>query len=370
MPYRPKDIYKGRRKYRVGLAIGLSVLGVLLLGSIGLFYFLQQFIVYDQSGVTLELPSQRTEETSAAQATPEPTFEPVTVQIIYENTDFSQIDLGGWDTLTETRTRLVPFADATDSAKLAAAVSDAETSGLTGLVLELKTTEGQLAWSSESELAVNYGTAGSTDYTETITALHEAGLTAGAQICCCADELMATRNWTVALCGADGTVYRDEEDICWLDPYNRSVRTYLQELVGELAAMGFDEVILTGLYHPVSEAGFQYSVAVQTDPDPVTAICQLGRRLVNAAGDTGCAVSVMLDRDSLLEGTGSATGQDVSTFWRLFARLYCPCTEGDANTVRSTALQTMNGGNADIRFVPVLSSASEGTASYCIDAKS
>ena len=61
MAYRPKDIYRGRRKFRVPLMIGLFILAFLLIGTVGLFYFLQQFLVYDQTGVSLQLPFMASE---------------------------------------------------------------------------------------------------------------------------------------------------------------------------------------------------------------------------------------------------------------------------------------------------------------------
>ena len=74
MPYRPRDIYRGRRKYRVPLTIGLFVLAFLIVSAVALFYILQQFLVYDQTGVRLQLPfmAQETveEELPAAEITP------------------------------------------------------------------------------------------------------------------------------------------------------------------------------------------------------------------------------------------------------------------------------------------------------------
>ena len=61
MPYRPKDIYRGRRKFHVPLTILLFVLAGLFIGAVVMFYALQQYIVYDQSGVTLQLPFMQTE---------------------------------------------------------------------------------------------------------------------------------------------------------------------------------------------------------------------------------------------------------------------------------------------------------------------
>ena len=366
MSYRPRDIYKGRRKFRVPLTIILFVLAALIVGSVVMFYTLQQFIVYDQTGVTLQLPFMAAEAPAEEEAVAVPTFEPVQVQVIYTDPDFSQIDLGGWEELTAETLRFIDFDTATDPVMLAAAITAAANEDYTGAVLELKTPAGQLAWSSASETALAFGTSGYMDYSETVQTMHDEGLRAVAQISCCADGLLATRNWTVTLQTISGTSYRDETGVAWLDPYNRTVRSYIQDLMEELAAMGFDEIILADLYHPLSDISFTYSVTLQTAPNPVTAVCQMGRRLVEAMDGTGTAVSALLDESSLREGLGASTGQDIETFWRLFARLYCPAELGSAADNKVLAMETMTQGDGDARFVPVVPGAPEDFSSYCL----
>lgn len=393
MPYRPKDIYRGRRKYRVPLAIALFLLAFLLIGAVVLFYVLQQFLVYDQTGVSLVLPFMEGYGTEEVAATPEPTFEPVEVTVVYEDPDFSQVDLGGWQELSPTRARFVAFSDAADEMRLNTVLANLSDS-YTGVVLELKGRSGQLAWASQSATAVGYGTAGTMDYTEIIESLHERGLTAAAQISCLADELMATRNWLIALQTLEGQPYQDDSGVWWLDPYNRTVRDYIEELMGELAEMGFDEIILADLYHPVldsywtddsqedteagedgsaaetqasSGTGFRYTVTIQTAPNPVNAICQMGRRLAENLGETGAAVSALVDYSSLVNGRGERTGQDIGIFWRLFARLYCRCESWDAAGVLEEASASLNAGSASVRFAPVCDYESpEGFDSYVI----
>ena len=390
MPYRPKDIYRGRRKYRVPLTIALFLLALLVVGAVAMFYILQQFLVYDQTGVRLELPFMQQGEASEepAEAAPTPAFVPVDVQIIYEDPDFSEVDLGGWETLSPTRAKFVPFSDATSEQRLSAAIA-AVGEEYDGVVLELKGRSGQLAWPSASEMAVNYGASGSMDYTETVAQLHERGLTAGVQISCLADKLLVERNWPAALRNKAGEPYRDGSGTGWLDPYNRSVRAYLSELMAELAAMGFDEILLADLYHPVSDnaelgengellsTGFLYSTTLRTPENPVNAICQMARRLVEelpeeievgASGEMRAApvVSAVIDEASLLSGNAVRTGQDIGVFWRIFARLYCPCENWNAMTDLENAAETLNGGDIGARFVPVCEYFPEDLQSWLI----
>ena len=367
MPYRPKDIYRGRRKFRVPLNIFLFAAVFLLAGAIAAFYILQQYIVYDATGVHLEFSGGQEEPVPEDSApTPEPTFSPVPVEIIWEDPDFTDIDLGGWEDLQSVQARFIPMRDVVNGQALTAAVTDiAGGDFYSGAVLEMKDSSGQLAWPSASSTAVAYGTGGATDVTAVIDALHEAGKTAAAQISCFADKLLTTRNWTVAL-QSGGAPYTDANGVCWVDPYNRTVRTYLCELAAELAAMGFDEIILADLYHPVSEEGFTYSVTLRTPANPVVAVCQAGKRIVQALDGTGTAVSARLDGTSLRLGLGDQTGQDIDIFWRLFARLYCPSSPDILASDMELALDRMKSGGADTRFVPIIGLIPETCESYVI----
>ena len=372
MPYRPKDIYRGRRKFRVPLSILLFVLTFLLVGSVGMFFFLQQYMVYDADGATLQLPfGQEEEEQSQEQApdlpTPEPTFEPVSVQVVWENPDFEDVDMGTWDQLKPTQALFIPMASVRSTEALASAVSAAQSGGFSGAVLEMKNRTGQLAWPSNAETALAYLTAGSTDVTATIEALHQAGKTVAAQISCFTDSLLLQHNWSFALRYADGSVCQNEDGSYWLDPYNQTVRTYLTDLALELAAMGFDEVILADLIHPVSEQGFSYAEEPVTGTDPVVAVCQMGRRIAEALKDSDTALSVRISGDSLRNSQSAQTGQDIGIFWRIFARLYCPTYGEILSSDKELAVEKMNGGDADTRFVPIMSAIpEEGTRSYLI----
>ena len=366
MPYRPKDIYRGRRKFRVPLNILLFVLAFLILGSVTMFYVLQRYMVYDASGATLRLPFGQEEAAGPGVSTPEPTFEPVQVQVIWEDPDFEEIDLGGREELEPTVGWFVPERSVVSQAELASAVATVRDGNYTTAVLEMKDRSGQLAWPSTCATALECSTFGSTDVTWAIQELHDAGKTVTAQISCFCDSLLVQRNWSTALQKGTGGLYVDENDYMWVDPYNNTVRTYITDLCRELAALGFDEIVLADLYHPISDSGFTYTVVLQTEADPVIAVCQAGRRVAEALDGSGTAVSARLDTNSLRQGLAAQTGQDVTVFWRLFARLYCPTTIDMVSSDRETASASMEEGSADARFVPVTGYVPEGCPSYVL----
>ncbi len=370
MPYRPKDIYRGRRKFRVPLNIFLFVLAFLLVGGVTMFYVLQRYMVYGADGATLQLPSFGSQEqTSELEGIPpEPTFEPVQVQVIWEDPDFEDMDLGGWEDLEPIQGMFYSLNTVTSAEDLAAAVSSMTSGSYTTAVFEMKSASGQLAWPSDNATARDYATSGPTDMTETIQALHEAGKTVAAQISCFSDNLMVQRNWTCALQYSTGGLYQDSNGNFWVDPYNHTIRSYLTDLARELAAMGFDEIILADLIHPVAEQGFGYSVVLQTEPDPVVAVCQMGRRIVDALQGTGVAVSARISTNSMRNGLSEQTGQDIGIFWRLFARLYCPTTIDMVATDRDMAAGFMeeDAGSTDVRFVPITGYTPEDSPSYIL----
>ena len=368
MPYRPKDIYRGRRKFRVPLNIFLFVLAALIFGGVAMFYILQQYMVYDADGATLQLPFGQEKEASVGDEllfTPEPTFEPLQVQVIWENPDFEDVDLGTWDDLSPMKGWFISANTLQNAGDLEEAITIVQAGGFDTAVLEMKSRSGQLVWQSASPTAVAYGTYGSTDVSAAIETLHGSGVRVAAQISCLADALMAQRNWTCAL-QTGGSVYRDGDGIYWLDPYNRTVRTYLIELASELATMGFDEIILADLYHPISDESFTYTVTLQAPADPIVAVCQAGRRVAEALEGSGVAVSARLNTASLREGLSARSGQDLDIFWRLFARLYCPTSADMLVSDAELAAADMNGGDENVRFVPVVGVAPEASESYLI----
>ncbi len=371
MPYRPKDIYRGRRKFRVPLTILLFVLVFIVVGSVAMFFLLQQYMVYDADGATLQLPFGREDEAApdGTGATPKPTFEPVQVQVIREDPDFEDLDMGTWDDLSSVQGLFIPFDTVIDPTAMASSLSAVQSGGFNMAVLEMKNAGGRLAWPSAAETALAYRTSGTMDVTTAITTLHDAGMTVAAQISCFADSLLLQHNWSFALRDTSDNVVAAPNGSYWLDPYNQTVRIYLTDLAQELAAMGFDEIILADLYHPVSdvENGFNYSEQLATAPDPVVAVCQMGRRIVNALADTDTVVSARISADSLRAGQGARTGQDLDIFWRMFARLYCPTEYEILASDKELAVDKMNGGDADARFVPIMGLIPEdGTKSYVI----
>ena len=90
----------------------------------------------------------------------------------------------------------------------------------------------------------------------------------------------------------------------------------------------------------------------------------MGRRIAESVKDRGVPVSALISGNSLRNGLSAQTGQDISVFWKLFARLYCPTDAWTAASDLELAAESMNGGDAGVRFVPVSELIPEGMKSY------
>ena len=58
---RPRTVYRGKRKYSWIITLAVTLLVVVILLAVWLFYHLQRYIVYDKDGLRLDLSAQREE---------------------------------------------------------------------------------------------------------------------------------------------------------------------------------------------------------------------------------------------------------------------------------------------------------------------
>ena len=68
MARRERELYRGRRRRLNVIGLVLSALAVLAIVAVVLFYSFQKYIVYDQDGISLELPLLATPERSTSPA--------------------------------------------------------------------------------------------------------------------------------------------------------------------------------------------------------------------------------------------------------------------------------------------------------------
>ena len=365
------DFYRGRRQRRNYWLIPF----ILLLGFITLlvvlFYGMQKYATITDEGVKVVFSGSDTEKEPVVQtiAAEEKTYETVVPEIVFEAPDYSRIEATAGKRVKPLRAIYLNAGQISlDSLQEAAAkLVDGN-----ALMLEMKPRSGQLLWNSKASLAVSYGLSADNDFSNSLPDLiptlkeREDGkeVYMVAQISCFIDDLLATRSAQYALRTEAGLNYTDDYGT-WLDPYNSELRNYIVDLVRELYEIGFDEVVLADVMHPVVEAvqntegeyekaNFVYSREMSTEPDPVTAICGFAVYVANELKDRSGLLSIYTDSPQSLVRNNEASGQNAVLFMKIYDRVFY---RTDRYTYTYN-LQDMEGsvpfGNIHDRFVPVV----------------
>ncbi len=254
---RNPEFYQGRRQKRNYWLIPFILLLGLITLLIVLFYGMQKYAIISDEGVTVVLPGMEI-NTDAGNDTEEAedlVFDTVYPEIIFEAPDYSRIVATAGKKVRPLRAVYLQASELSTERLQAAAANLVDGNAL---MLEMKPRSGQLVWNSKAGLAVSYGLSTDTDFSNSLPALiptlklREDGKSVYlvAQISCFIDDLLAARSNQFALRTEYGLNYADENGT-WLDPYNSDVRNYIIDLARELYDMGFDEVVLADVMHPV-----------------------------------------------------------------------------------------------------------------------
>ncbi len=119
------------------------------------------------------------------------------------------------------------------------------------LVLTMKNREGELAWDTQQGLAVSLGLgAGEEEVNRLLEQWNQGEVYTVAWVCCFRDNTLPYHRNSMAL-RADYGNWRDELGLRWLNPASQEAQSYLVQLCGELAALGFDEIVLECPAFPV-----------------------------------------------------------------------------------------------------------------------
>ena len=368
---RKSEFYKGSRKKRnyalVPFAVALAVLALVVVG----FYGMQKYAVVTKDGVSVELPilSNGSADSTGLDGGKK-TFPAVDTEIVFDPPDYSKVKPAKLKNVEPLRAIFVPAENITEE-KLAEYAERLKTGN--ALVLEMKPRSGLLMFNSQSQAALGYGMSASPEVSDRIQAninkLKESGTYLVAQISCCIDNAYASRSMNVALKTPFGSVYTDDAGL-WLDPYSIDVRNYVVELTRELYAMGFDEVVLADVVHPVIERekpedapkdpsgnpmpDFMYSVEMSTPPGPVNAVCGFAVYVANQLKDREGVLSIYTDSKTSLVRADEKTGQDATLLFKLYDRVYFPTDKAAYSYNVSDVKSSVLTGEVTNRFVPVV----------------
>ncbi|MEA4932966.1 MAG: putative glycoside hydrolase [Lawsonibacter sp.] len=229
--------YRGRRTLNDILrlvAIGLGVLVVLVLA--GLFLG-QNYIAFTDSGLRLELPFLQ-------QGEGEP-VDPGSVNVVVqpENAQPKEPEPEPEQPPVEAPI-MAAVGLSVDAVLDGTAPQKLEQAGANALILDMKNEEGKLGWISQQEIAVRSEVNAKTDgINEALRAWNQGEVYTVARVCCFRDNTVPYQSNDLALRATYGN-WRDELGLRWLNPDSTDARAYLAGLCGELAQLGFDEILL------------------------------------------------------------------------------------------------------------------------------
>ena len=221
-------------------------------------------------------------------------------------------------------------------------------------------------WNSTASEAVNYGLSTPTALTDSMPSLiakmreQKKDIYLVAQISCCIDELYASRCTTVTIRNTYGANYLDTNGT-WLDPYNINLRNYTVELVEELYALGFDEVVLADVAHPVlpiaddgTKLQVVYTKEMSTPPSEVNAVCGFATYVAEQLRNRDGVLSIYCDTKPALVRADETNGQDAVLFMKVFDRVYLR-TDKYAYPYNVTDIESnVEIGDVKRRLVPVV----------------
>lgn len=308
MGYSRRDVggYRGRRTITDILrfiAILLAVLVVVLLA--GMFY-LQRYVVYTDEGAKLELPPflqflrHSGEQPSDNSVSPPDLGNVSFVEdpdgSLSEPGDASQ---GEEESRTPGFAMELPVSDVVNGL----AGEKLEQAGAEALILEMKDREGMLAWHSEQEVAGRAKVNGEPSANETLRQWNQGEVYTVARLCCFQDNSVPYYHNKMALRQGNGN-WRDELGLRWMSPAHADAQAYIAGLCGELAALGFDEIVLENFSFPVGERTARINQGENYDSARFSLrLEELLTQVQGAVEPYGTKISLRVGAD-LLENTG------------------------------------------------------------------
>ena len=233
--------YRGRRTFHDILKWVAAILAVLVVILAGVLVFGQRYLVFRDQGVRLELPFLHQKD--GQQSGPGDVSLEVRPQGEQSGEDQSAQKPGA-DETEALRAVELPLSAVQDGT----ALSQLEQAGADALILEMKDSQGSLAWQSGESLAAMV-TTGSEAVNAALEEWNRGDVYTIARVCAFRDNTLPYQDNRVVLKAGYGN-WRDEEKLRWLDPDSETARAYIVGLCRELAQLGFDEIMLDQCWFP------------------------------------------------------------------------------------------------------------------------
>ena len=238
--------YRGRSGPGDVLKVVAVLLGLLLVLLVGVYFFMQWYVVYSDDGsVHLELPFFQEKEAEPTDLPPVELPEPelkVEVEIVPPEP-----------------VRTLPVSLPREALYDGTAAERVTEGGGTAALFDMKAETGELGWVSDQPLAVAAQVSGG-DPAINVAVRAQAeddGVYRIARIACFKDHLISNADTNMAILTNSGYRWTDPEKVRWVSPTSEKVRDYLTALCVELASLGFDEILLDYAGYP-TEGNLHY----------------------------------------------------------------------------------------------------------------
>ena len=338
---------KGYRSYRGRTSKGkialIVVLVLVIVASVAVIW-LQDYVVYDaDGGAHVALPWQREEA-------PEEETPPQEVEVTIREPERPE-RLAAFSAAAAPMTRAA-WKDAWLGAGLMSAPA------YNAAAVTLKDSAGHICFAAS-------GAAAGTVTAEEDTAAALAEMTEGswhtiARMSCFLDPIAAKADVeAMGLKNTGGYIFYDGNDQNWLDPSKPAARQYLRALAGEIAEMGFDEILLTDVGYPTVGKldKIDYNGA-----DRGESIRLFLEELRADLADTGVELSVELPAETILSGADAAAGLALSDIAPLADRIYAVTT---ADQILALA-EAVTAANGETDFVAELAAYGPDVTGSCL----
>ncbi len=349
------------------------VLAVVVLSLILTIWGLQRYMVYSSDGGKLVLPWSQQTDGSEGSAQPEEgavTSEPDISDVVTSESTTPQEPAVGEQAISAIRITQEELLNGDVSALL-------EQRGANGVVLEMKSAGGQLSYVSNLDLATQLGTSAqaTTDPTtgaqtdpvaEAVQELKNQGVYTIAYVDCFEDGTLGNLETYAILTNSGYRWKGPNNDIRWGSPTNADVRNYLTGIVGELAQMGFDEILLDNAGYP-TEGNLNYirKGEAYDSTQFATIIGNFYTQAAQAAANGGAKLSVITDQDIITSGSDSTNSQLSGQTLENLASLNRVWLELDPGTDATELTRTLTEAGMNDRPLGVLTTALETGKDYC-----
>ena len=344
-------VYKGHTAATGhGGAILLFLLALLAIAALAAFSLLPEYLVYYPDGVEMIVPSLREDGkgfTLEGVSAPQPYAGDAAAQLQISAPDYSMVNLGSDQGLGYMQGMYVPFSKVTQ-ANLDSLKNEAERNDIHGLVLQMKDESGMLAWMSTAAQASGFGTNSTWDMAADVAEMKAEGWYLAADISCAVDTAVATHSPELALKDMAGQVYTNEQG-AWVDLWSREVREYITDLCADLIDLGFDEIILSHVEHPLSEVGYTREVGASLDRTAcaMSFAISLRQNLNETLKKHSAHLCATLEHEAL-SGGDIGNGQNLEYFLKVFDRVVVKTETYSEDAQAMVALHY----DSTLRYVP------------------